>query len=133
MKKRPLSWVLLTAFFAGLSILVAPGCSRSIRGEYEKICIAYCEAGDDCEDYTNVPVDRDDCITDCANDAEDAEEAVLDDCEDGVDIDGSQVDRCLDAISVLGQVCRDDDESELLEALGDVADECQNQDFYDCR
>ncbi|MEZ4301779.1 MAG: hypothetical protein R3B70_42990 [Polyangiaceae bacterium] len=132
MNKRSIGWVLTGLFLAGVSVLVAPGCSRSVAGEAYRICTASCEAGDDCEDYTKIPVDREDCIADCDKAADDEEEKILDKCERGVNIDGGQVDRCLDAINRFGQVCRDDDESELLEAVGDIGDECKEGDLYDC-
>lgn len=134
MNKRPLGWVLTGLLVAGVTALSAPGCGRSIAGEYQRICVASCESGDDCEDYPGfLPVDRQDCIDDCANDALNFEDDVLDNCDDGVIIDGVQVDRCHEAITRLGASCRADDESEINEAVLDIIDECPEGDLYECR
>lgn len=134
MKKRPLGWMLTGLVIAGIAAVAAPGCGRSVAGEYRRICVASCESGDDCEDYAGfTAVDRDDCIDDCAEEALEFEDNVLDLCDDGVDIDGAQLDRCNDAILQLGAACRDDDESEIAESVGDIVDECGESDLYKCR
>jgi hypothetical protein len=134
MKKRPLGWILTGLLIAGTAALAAPGCGRSVAGEYRRVCIALCEAGDDCEGYPGfLPVDREDCVRDCDDQAIDFEDEVLDQCDDGVDIDGTQIDRCESAIVQLGGACRDDDESEIAESVVDIADECGESDLYECR
>ena len=134
MKKRPLSLILTGLVIAGIAAVAAPGCGRSVAGEYRRICVALCEAGDDCESYAGfLPVDREDCIDDCTDQAIDFEDDVLDRCDDGVDIDGAQLDRCNDAVNQLGAACRDDDESEIVEAIGDIGDECPEAELYQCR
>lgn len=133
MNKRPWGMMMAGILAAAVTAIAAPGCGRSIAGEYERICVATCEAGDDCEDYAGfLPVDREDCIRDCKDQAIEAEEQVMDLCDDGVDIDGAQADRCHDSILHLGDACRADDESEILEAVGDIGDEC-GQELYQCR
>jgi hypothetical protein len=134
MNKRPVGWILTGLLVAGVTALATPGCGRSLAGEYQRICVASCEAGDDCEDYAGfTAVDRDDCIEDCSDQALDFEDDVLDDCDDGVDIDGAQVDRCHEAVSRLGASCREDDESEINEAVLDIVDECPQGELYRCR
>ncbi len=65
MKKRPLSLILTGLVIAGIAAVAAPGCGRSVAGEYRRICVALCESGDDCESYAGfLPVDREDCIDD---------------------------------------------------------------------
>lgn len=137
MNKRSVSWILTGLLVAGVTALVTPGCGRSVAGEYRRICVASCEAGDDCEDYGGFPsVDREDCVRDCDDQAIDFEDDVVDKCREddqSVDIDGAQLDRCHEAITRLGASCRDDDESEINEALVDIVDECAEGDLYDCR
>lgn len=132
MKKRSVSLVLMAILVSGIAALVAPGCSRSVMGECRRVCVATCETGDDCEDYLPGQVDREDCIRDCDESCEDFEDDVFDECDDGVEIRGDVVDRCVNAIHHLGDVCREDDESELAEAVGDMADEC-GEEAYRCR
>ena len=131
---RSVGWILTGLLFAGITALAAPGCGRSVAGEYRRICVATCESGDDCEGYPGfLPVDREDCVRDCDEKALDFEDAVLDQRDDGVDIDGAQLDRCHEAIVRTGASCRADDESEITEGVGDIIDECPEAELYECR
>lgn len=139
MKNRLAASVFTGLLVAGVTALAAPGCGRSVAGEYRKICIATCQTLDDCEGYPGfLPVDREDCMADCDDDSIDFANDVQKQCEDQHDvvvIDGVQVDRCYNAIVQLGGYCRSDNESKLGDGIQDYGDECLDpgDPLYECQ
>jgi hypothetical protein len=136
MNKRPLIFLLTGLLCAGVTALATPGCGRSVAGEYQRVCISYCEAAEACEGYglyQAFPYNQ--CVDDCRDQAADFEDGVLDECSNGVDIDGAQVDRCVQARNQLATYCRADDESEINEAFLDTTQECpaDTHQYYECR
>jgi hypothetical protein len=133
MNVRSVTWFFTALSLLGLTALVAPGCGHSVLGDCLAVCTRYCETLDDCESYTQVPVDRMDCIDGCDGSCDKYQKDVSKDCGDkGVSIDGAKVDSCLNALGHSGAACRSNDDSEVISAAGDVADECDGN-YYDCR
>jgi hypothetical protein len=132
MKTRSTGLFLTGLFLAGIATLVAPGCGRSILGECNRTCDAICHTGDDCENETGIAVDLEECIDDCHRNCLDVEDNILDECgNDGVEIRGENVDDCIHAYNELGAACRDGSNGDILDALDEVGDQCDDP-AYEC-
>ena len=105
MKRLSLSRVLAgVVCVLGLAAIPGVGCGGGVGGEYSSLCHAQCTAWDDCENYTKIVVDINDCLAFCDTNADNAQASTEAQCSN-YEIATAKVDGCTTSLSKVDQAC----------------------------
>ena len=124
MKRRSLSKVLAGAVMVlGLSAVFGSGCGGGVSSGYASLCHLQCTTWDDCENYTKIVVDIDECMAYCDTNADNAAASADNKCKN-YEIANSAIDGCTASLDKTDQACRDKNQNDFNTYLKFASQDC---------